>query len=202
MENRKEHWERIYSSKQQHEVSWTQAVPHTSLNFIHDAGLPQDAPILDVGGGDSRLVDFLLDEGYTNITVLDISAHALEKAKTRLGERADKVQWVVSDILEYRPSHTFAVWHDRAAFHFLTDDAQVEHYRSLLRRYASAHVITGTFSDQGPTKCSNLSVRQYTEETLQQVLAVDFDKQRCITVDHVTPFDTKQNFLFCHYKKR
>src|SRR5688572_18545901 len=120
MTNRQEHWEKIYSTKSPQEVSWTQATPTTSLNFIHSFGLSLDSPIIDIGGGESRLVDYLLDEGFTNITVLDISTIALEKAQQRLGSRANKVKWIVSDITEFEPQEHYKVWHDRATFHFLT----------------------------------------------------------------------------------
>ena len=120
MEESKQHWEKIYASKQPNEVSWTQTVPVTSLAFVHQARLPKSAQIIDIGGGDSTLVDFLLNEGFENITVLDISATALDKAKKRLGDKAKKILWVVSDITSFKPSSTYDVWHDRATFHFLT----------------------------------------------------------------------------------
>ena len=128
MDNFKGHWENIYSSKSSSEVSWTQNVPTTSLNFLHAFNLKKDASIIDVGGGESKFVDFLLNEGFTNVTVLDISEQAIEKTKTRLGERASMVIWIVSDITEYRPLQKFDMWHDRATFHFLTTKEQIEKY--------------------------------------------------------------------------
>jgi len=131
MKDHKEHWDRIYASHQSNELSWTQANPATSLNFIHSFNAAKDASIIDVGGGDSRLVDYLLEEGFTRITVLDISETSLNKAKLRLGEKATRVKWIVSDVLEFRSTQKFDVWHDRATFHFLTTNEQVEKYVQL-----------------------------------------------------------------------
>src|SRR5687767_15066192 len=114
------HWDTVYKTKSPDQVSWTQEVPTTSLDFIHSFGLKKTANIIDIGGGDSKLVDYLLAEGFENITVLDISAQALSKAKERLGDNAAKINWIVSDITEFEPDTTFDVWHDRATFHFLT----------------------------------------------------------------------------------
>lgn len=194
-------WDKIYSLKQSNEVSWTQAVPKTSLDFIHSFGLPKTAKIIDIGGGDSKLVDYLLDEGFENITVLDISAKALDRAKQRLGEKAQKINWVVSDITEYQPDTTFDVWHDRATFHFLTTDEQVAKYMDTARSSVSGFLTIGTFSDNGPEKCSGLQIKQYSEEKLTADLQNGFDKIRCVTEDHITPFDTTQNFLFCSFKR-
>jgi len=197
----KEHWENVYESKQPNEVSWTQAVPQTSLDFIHSFGINKTAQIIDVGGGDSQLVDCLLEEGYENITVLDISEKALEKAKKRLGKRAEMVNWVVSDITEYQPDRTFDVWHDRATFHFLTSSKQIEQYLEIAKQAVNGFLTIGTFSDSGPQKCSGLDVKQYTESELTLQLNKGFDKLKCITEDHITPFGTEQNFLFCSFKR-
>lgn len=197
----KNHWETVYSSKQPHEVSWTQEVPTTSLSFIHRFNVPKTASIIDVGGGDSKLVDCLLREGYENITVLDISEMALERARKRLGDKANKVAWVAADITEYVPNTSFDVWHDRATFHFLTTAEQIAQYLAIARKSVSQYMAIGTFSDKGPAKCSGLNIRKYSEQELQHELSADFEKIRCITEDHVTPFNTKQNFLFCSFKK-
>ena len=122
--DRKKHWETVYETKKPDQVSWSQEIPKTSLEFIHSFGLEKTAKIIDIGGGDSKLVDYLLDEGFENVTVLDISAKSLEKARNRLGEKANKVNWIVSDITEFEPNMTFDVWHDRATFHFLTTPEQ------------------------------------------------------------------------------
>jgi ubiquinone/menaquinone biosynthesis C-methylase UbiE len=198
-----EHWERIYATKNKEQVSWTQEVPTTSLGFIHSFNLAKDSSIIDVGGGESKLVDFLLDEGFTNITVLDISAKALVKTQARLGERAARVKWIVSDVTEFKPDHEYDVWHDRATFHFLTTKNQVEKYISLASRSLSkkGFLTIGTFSDAGPDKCSGLDVKQYSESDLEHILRTAFQKIRCLTEDHITPFKTIQNFLFCSFRK-
>lgn len=196
-----EYWDKIYSTKQSNQVSWTQQVPKTSLDFIHSFGLPKTAKIIDVGGGDSKLVDYLLDEGFENITVLDISAKALEKAKNRLGEKGKRVNWVISDITEFNPSITYDVWHDRATFHFLTTSEQVTKYMDTARKSINGYLTIGTFSKNGPDKCSGLDIKQYSEETLTAELKDGFDKLRCVTEDHMTPFETTQNFLFCSFKR-
>jgi len=189
------HWDTVYETKNPDQVSWTQEVPKTSLDFIHSFGLTKAAKIIDIGGGDSKLADYLLDEGFENITVLDISAKALDKAKQRLGDKANKINWVVTDITEFEPDTTFDVWHDRATFHFLTTSEQVAKYMDTARKSVNGYLTIGTFSDNGPEKCSGLTIKQYSEETLTTELKNGFDKLRCITEDHTTPFETKQNFF-------
>jgi cyclopropane fatty-acyl-phospholipid synthase-like methyltransferase len=198
----KQHWEAVYETKNPDQVSWTQDVPAISLDFIHSFGLAKDAKIIDIGGGDSKLVDFLLDEGFENITVLDISEKALEKSQQRLGSKAKKVNWIVSDITKFVPPTTYDLWHDRAAFHFLTTDEQVEKYIAAARNCVNRFMTIGTFSENGPAKCSGLEVRQYSEEKLTAALHNGFDKMRCITEYHTTPFNTTQNFLFCSFKRQ
>jgi hypothetical protein len=195
------HWDTVYKTKDPNQVSWTQDFPKTSLDFIHSFGLTKTAKIIDIGGGDSKLVDYLLDEGFENITVLDISAQALDKAKKRLGDKAQKINWVVSDITEFQPDRTFDVWHDRATFHFLTTGEQIAKYLDTARNSVSGFLTIGTFSDNGPEKCSGLQIKQYSEEKLTTELQNGFDKLRCITEDHTTPFDSIQNFLFCSFKR-
>ncbi|SEM61713.1 Methyltransferase domain-containing protein [Chitinophaga rupis] len=201
MDERKKHWEQVYQTKSPGQVSWTQAVPQTSLDFIKDTAVSKNARIIDIGGGDSKLVDFLISEGYEQLTVLDISEKALERAKSRLGKDASKVNWIVSDIVEFKPKETYDLWHDRATFHFLTTPAQISAYLELAGKSVRQYLIVGTFSNGGPEKCSGLPIRQYSEAALQQTLAKDFQKIKCITEDHVTPFDTVQNFTFCSFKK-
>ena len=195
------HWDTVYKTKGPNQVSWTQEIPKTSLDFIHSFGLTKTAKIIDIGGGDSKLVDYLLDEGFENITVLDISTQALDKAKKRLGDKAQKINWVVSDITEFQPDTTFDVWHDRATFHFLTTGEQVSKYLNTARNSVSGFLTIGTFSDNGPEKCSGLQTKQYSEEKLTAELQNGFEKLRCLTEDHITPFDTSQNFLFCSFKR-
>ena len=167
MENSiKKHWENVYETKNPEQVSWTQEIPKTSLNLIHSFGLDKKAKIIDIGGGDSKLVDFLLEEGYENITVLDISEKAIEKAQLRLGSKADKVNWIVSDITQFNPTTQYDIWHDRAAFHFLTTEVDINKYVKTIEKSVSKHLIVGTFSENGPQKCSGLEIKQYSQETL------------------------------------
>jgi cyclopropane fatty-acyl-phospholipid synthase-like methyltransferase len=201
-EELKEHWEHVYITKQPHEVSWTQDVPQTSLDFIHSFNVSKDASIIDIGGGDSKLVDFLLEEGYENLTVLDISEAALNRSKERLGDKASKVKWIVSDISEFTTTNQYDIWHDRAAFHFLTAHNQIQKYVSTARNAVKGYAVIGTFSENGPKKCSGLDIKQYSEAELQDELSKGFVKIKCIREDHLTPFDTKQNFLFCSFKKK
>lgn len=202
MTDNKQHWEKIYTEKQPNEVSWTQDIPETSLAFLRETELPKSARIIDIGGGDSKLVDFLLAAGYENITVLDISEKALERAKERLGPLAGKVTWIVSDITTFEPAGHYDWWHDRAAFHFLTTTEQIDKYVNTAKRAVKGYLTIGTFSVDGPTKCSGLTIKQYDEAALQQQWSDGFTKVKCITEDHLTPFNTKQHFLFCTFKAR
>jgi 2-polyprenyl-3-methyl-5-hydroxy-6-metoxy-1,4-benzoquinol methylase len=201
MRSQKEHWEKVYQAKQPNEVSWTQEVPKTSLAFIHSFNLPTTAKIIDAGGGDSKLVDHLLEEGFTDITILDISANAIEKAKKRLGSKSQKVKWIVSDITEFDPSTDFDLWHDRATFHFLTTREQVTKYAEIAKSCVTGYLIISTFSATGPKRCSGLDIKQYSEDGLCNEFKNEFEKIRCVTEDHVTPFNTMQNFLFCAFKR-
>ena len=202
MENSiKKHWENVYETKNPEQVSWTQEIPKTSLNLIHSFGLDKKAKIIDIGGGDSKLVDFLLEEGYENITVLDISEKAIEKAQLRLGSKADKVNWIVSDITQFAPATQYDIWHDLAAFHFLTTEVDINKYVKTIEKSVSKHLIIGTFSENGPQKCSGLEIKQYSQETLEKLFQKDFQVIECFTEDHTTPFDTKQNFIYCSLKR-
>lgn len=200
MVTNKEHWENVYSTKQPHEVSWTQEVPTTSLSFIKWFNLPKDASIIDIGGGDSKLVDFLLAEGFTDVTVLDISEQALQRAKDRLGKEAEKITWIVADVTNFNPFKMYDLWHDRAAFHFLTSSEQIQKYVDIASHSVNKFLLIGTFSHNGPTKCSGLKIKQYDENELEQQLLQGFTKIQCTTEDHITPFNTKQNFVFCSFK--
>ncbi len=199
---RKNHWETVYETKQPNEVSWTQENPKTSLDFIHETRLDKRAKIIDIGGGDSKLVDYLLEEGYENISVLDISANALERAKKRLGENAKKVNWIVSDITEFKPETAYDIWHDRATFHFLTTSEQINKYSEITQKWINGFLIIGTFSENGPKKCSGLDIKQYSETAIENQFSDNFKKLKCIAEDHITPFETKQNFTFCLFEKR
>ncbi|WP_303920221.1 trans-aconitate 2-methyltransferase [Draconibacterium sediminis] len=201
--DRKKHWEEIYKSKNTAEVSWFQASPTTSLQFVKEFNLPLSARIIDVGGGDSFMVDRLLEMGYWNITVLDISETAIQKAQQRLGEKADTVTWIVADAAGFQPTETYDFWHDRAAFHFLTEKQEISNYVDTIRSYVKpgGYLVLGTFSEQGPTKCSGIEIKQYSENTMTSLLTDFFNKIRCISVDHKTPFNTLQNFIFCSFRR-
>jgi 2-polyprenyl-3-methyl-5-hydroxy-6-metoxy-1,4-benzoquinol methylase len=201
--NSKEHWEKIYNTRPLTEVSWYQTAPTESLDFIREFQIKKDAAIIDVGGGDSYLADYLVEDGYTNITVLDISEAAINRAKKRLGAKAGLINWVVCDITEYKPGRQFDLWHDRAAFHFLTTEEQVNKYLAIANKAirAAGRIVIGTFSENGPAKCSGLPIKQYSESALTTLIKNWFQKIKCIHTDHITPFNTIQNFLFCSFKK-
>ena len=156
--DRTSHWEKVYETKSSNQVSWTQEYPKTSFEIIQSFELPKTARIIDVGGGDSKLVDCLLDAGYEEVTILDISEKALLRAQKRLGDKASKVNWVVSDITRFKPDRPFDVWHDRAAFHFLTEGEQISQYVALASKCVKGYLSVGTFSKQGPFKCSGLNL--------------------------------------------
>jgi ubiquinone/menaquinone biosynthesis C-methylase UbiE len=199
---RQAHWNKVYETKRPDEVSWTQKVPETSLDLIRSFNLDKKAKIIDVGGGDSRLTDYLITEGYENITVLDVSLKAIERAKLRLGENANKIKWIVCDIINFEPQTIYDVWHDRATFHFLTTDEEIKKYIKTVERCVKSFVIVATFSTSGPNKCSGLPVKQYNDKMLTAAFEESFQKIRCFTQDHLTPFNTLQNFLFCSFRRR
>lgn len=200
----KEHWEKVFKTKPSDQVSWFQPYPKTSVEFVDLFNLPPDAAILDVGAGDSHFVDALIEKGYSNIHVLDISEAALDKAKVRLGEKAKLVNWIVSDIMDYQPDTPFDLWHDRAAFHFLTSEESIEKYISIAECYIrpGGYLILGTFSEEGPTHCSGLEIKRYNENSMSHRFERSFERIKCIREDHVTPSNTKQNFLFCSFMKK
>lgn len=200
---RKDHWENIYQTKPLSEVSWYERVPQTSINIMEELDLPKSAAIIDIGGGDSLLADHLLALGYTNISVLDISSAAIERAKLRLGPKAVLVKWIISDMLLFNGAEKFDVWHDRAAFHFLTDPQDQQLYLSTVNKNLKddGYLVLGTFSVNGPEKCSNLPVQQYSELTLIMLFSRYFKKIKCYIKDHVTPFQTMQQFIFCIFQK-
>jgi ubiquinone/menaquinone biosynthesis C-methylase UbiE len=200
--NRKQHWETLYQTKALEEVSWYQPSPETSLQLIEIISLPKEARIIDVGGGDSFLVDHLLDLGFKNLSVLDVSEAALQRAQQRLGDQARNVQWICADVTQFQPERIYDLWHDRAAFHFLTNKNEIQHYvhtatQALL---PGGHLIIGTFSEQGPKKCSGIAIQQYSETSLLQQFSPYFSLKNSMYIDHPTPFGTLQNFLFCTFK--
>ncbi|MDV3779422.1 SAM-dependent methyltransferase [Elizabethkingia anophelis] len=201
--NRKSHWENIYESKPLETVSWYQPNPETSLHFVHQFNLPKTAKIIDIGGGDSFFVDHLLELDYEDITVLDISNAAIQRAKERLGSKSDRIKWIVSDVSDFIPTEQYDFWHDRAAFHFLTDKNEIENYVETTTKAIPQNgiLVIGTFSKQGPTKCSGIEIKQYSEQTMTDLFQNHFQKIGCITIDHTTPSETNQNFVFCSFRK-
>ena len=197
----KKHWENVYQNKTQEQVSWTQKFPKTSLDLIAQFDVDLSGKIIDVGGGDGHLVDFLIDEGYENISVLDISSKAIERAKDRLADKGQNIHWITSNILDFMPETRYDVWHDRAAFHFLTSEKDINTYINLVGEFAN-HIVLGTFSKNGPLKCSGLPISQYNAEDLQALLKSDFELVSSHYEDHTTPFDTQQNFLFCSFRRK
>ncbi len=200
----KTHWETVFETKTETEFSWFQEYPKTSVDFLELFDLPLDANIIDIGGGDSHFVDALIAKGYTNIYVLDISAKALDRARTRLGEKAALVHWIESDVVDFKPDIQFDFWHDRAAFHFLTSEDKIDTYVQLAENSIrkNGYLILGTFSIDGPRKCSGLEIKQYTEASLSDRFEIKFDRIKCIHEEHLTPFNTTQNFVFCSFKRK
>lgn len=200
----KQHWENVFTTKASNEVSWFQEYPKTSIEFLELFKLPLTANIIDIGGGDSNLVDTLLGKGYKNIWVLDISEAALERAKNRLGEKASLVHWIVTDVTEFEPPVQYDFWHDRAAFHFLTSNDAINKYVAIAEEAISdkGYLVLGTFSENGPEKCSGLQIQQYNEASMSARFEIAFYRIKCITEDHTTPFNTVQNFLFCSFQKK
>lgn len=201
--DQKKHWEEIYQTKDLNELSWYQPTPETSLAFFKQFKVPSNAKIIDIGGGDSFLVDHLIDNGYQDITVLDISETAIKKAKKRLGTRAKMVKWIVEDVTNFTPPEKYDFWHDRAAFHFLTNEQEISNYLQTAQQsiHPNGVLVIGTFSENGPKKCSGIEIKQYSASTMTQLLSNFFEKIECKTINHNTPFNTIQNFVFCSFRK-
>jgi ubiquinone/menaquinone biosynthesis C-methylase UbiE len=197
----KQHWEQIYSSKASDSVSWFQEHAAQSLRLIHNTNLGQNAAIIDVGGGASRLVDDLVAEGYTDLTVLDLSSAALAVAKERLSKKAAAVCWQQGDITRAAfPVHRFDIWHDRAVFHFLTDPTDRKAYVEQVMRAVrpGGHVIIATFAEDGPEKCSGLPVMRYKPDTLHAEFGSAFQLLEHEKESHYTPSGTVQQFVYCY----
>ena len=204
MSERSSHWDKVYATKGEAELSWFQDSPSTSLAMIRAANSEREAAIVDIGGGASRLVDVLLQDGYRNVSVLDLSANALDAAKKRIGTAASMVDWIVADATTWQPAKTYDVWHDRAAFHFLTDPrdraAYVERLRSAVA--PNGHVIIATFAPDGPEKCSGLPVQRHDSASLAAELGPDFELVETRSETHRTPWDSTQAFQFSRFQRR
>jgi len=195
---RKDHWERVYKKLSPSEVGWYQAYPERSLKLINNTGAATDSRIIDVGGGTSKLSEHLLDQGYTNLTVLDISGNSINKAKSQLREKSTGITWIEADITKYSFKEQYDVWHDRAVFHFLTKIEDRKSYLNSLNLSLklNGHLIIATFSLDGPPKCSGIPVVRYSPETLQNELGENFKPVETFAEEHVTPSAVPQNFIY------
>ena len=202
--NKKQHWENVFATKKETEVSWYQEKPETSLQFFERNNIPKTAKILEIGGGDSYLIDNLLEQDYESLTLLDISENAIERIKKRLGEKSEKVRFIVSDILDFSSIEKFDVIHDRASFHFLTKEEDIQKYATLLSDILGENGLyfVGTFSESGPLKCSGLEITQYSTEKFLKIFGTHFSLLHSFEEVHKTPFETTQNFIFCEFQKK
>lgn len=197
----REHWDAVYRVKGSDHVSWFKPHLDRSLAFLEAAGVSQTAHVIDVGGGASTFVDDLLDRGYTNISVLDLSGAALDAARARLGERASRVQWIHADVTEVQlPAATYDFWHDRAVFHFLRDPLARARYVASVRRSLKpgGHIVVATFGPHGPEKCSGLEVMRFTPDALHAEFGSDFARLADATEIHKTPWGAEQEFVYCY----
>lgn len=201
--DRKNHWDNFYNTKPLDQSSWYQPVPDTSLAIMDLLQIPLTARIIDVGAGDSFFVDYLLDRGYRNITVVDISEAAVKRAQQRLATRSGMVKWIIADAADFHPTEEYDFWHDRAAFHFLTLDEEIKKYIDSAQKHIrpGGYLVIGTFSENGPEICSGIHIRQYSEKSMTQVTKSFFEKVNCFTVDHHTPSGSIQNFIFCIFRR-
>ena len=199
---RQAHWENVYTTKSENEVSWFQQRPAPSLDLIVQAGATRESAIIDIGGGASRLVDNLVEQGFEDVTVLDLSAAALAAARNRLGAAAQRVRWIVADATSWEPARAYDIWHDRAAFHFLTDADDRDAYIARLGRglRIGGHAIIATFALDGPEKCSGLPVARYDSAGLGRTLGAAFELIHTERHEHATPWDSRQNFQFSIFR--
>lgn len=197
-------WDNVYGSKSEKEVSWFQENPAKSLELIEELNLAPNDGVIDIGGGDSHLMDHLLMKGFRNLSVLDISSTALEKAKARLGDRASLVKFIASDITKFDPVEKYKLWHDRATFHFLTSLEDVEKYLKIANRAVAddGYLIVSTFSKTGPEKCSGLPISQYSDVDLKALFGRYFSNIKCFEDTHKTPWGAEQNFVYCGFRRR
>jgi len=197
------HWDDVYSKKKEYDVSWFQESPSPSIELIDFVSAEQKSEIIDIGGGASRFVDHLVLQGYTTVTVLDLSSKALDSAKARLGNCSRLVEWIVADVTSWEPTNYYDVWHDRAAFHFLTESACQKAYAERLWRALrpGGYAIIGTFGLNGPTKCSSLPVVRHSSNSLGEIFGPDFRLVDSRGHDHVTPGGSIQQFQFSTFQK-
>lgn len=203
--NRKSHWENVYATKAFDQVSWYREHLDASLKMILGTDVSKEAALIDVGGGSSTLVDDLLESGFVDVTVLDISGQALNVAKKRLGQRSSNVKWLEGDVTRMElPENRFSVWHDRAVFHFLTDPDDRRKYVELVKHSVKTggHVIIASFGPGGPMKCSGLDVVRYSRDSMHDEFGDDFELVDSLEETHHTPFGTDQEFIYCYCQIR
>ena len=200
---RQAHWENVYGTKGEKEVSWFQDSPTISLDLIDATGVVKGASILDIGGGASRLVDALLEQGFESLTVLDLSEKALATTRARLGRKAANVRWIVADVTKWKPAESYDVWHDRAAFHFLMEPHDRAAYAERLREAVrlGGHVIIGTFAPDGPERCSGLPVMRHDAVSLGETFGRSFELMETRRHDHQTPMGGIQRFQFSRFRR-
>lgn len=197
------YWNKVYETKGEADVSWFQSNPEPSLEFIRRYAPDRSAAIIDIGGGASRLVDYLWVDGFRNLTVLDLSSEAIAIARHRIGNHGDSIKWIVSDATTWHPDDIYDLWHDRAVFHFLTEsDDQSAYIRNLKRALKiGGYLVIGTFALDGPEKCSGLPVMRHSSQTLQNLLGSEFELIESRKHDHQTPFQSIQSFQYCVFKR-
>ncbi len=197
------HWNKIYNTKKADEVGWFQPNPTPSLGMLKTSGFNKNISIIDIGGGDSYFAEHLLNLGYKNITVLDVSELAIERAKKRIGEKAKNIKWICSNILDFKPTEKYDLWHDRAVFHFLTKISDIKVYKQLAHDSLKekSKLMLATFSELGPDSCSGLAVTQYSESSLYKLFQPELHMVRWHYYDHKTPSKTKQNYLYSCFSK-
>lgn len=196
-------WNNIYKSKTESKMSWFQESPEKSLELIKELGIDFSEKIIDIGGGDSKLVDHLLDLGFRDVSILDISQEALDKAKMRLQGKNNPIKFITSDITKFRPTEKYKLWHDRATFHFLTEKSQIDKYLQIASQAIEedGFLVVSTFSKNGPEKCSGLPITQYSDVDLKQLFGKNFTNIKCFEDIHTTPWNTTQSFVYCGFKK-
>lgn len=204
MNDKKQHWDKVYSENTPTEVSWYEPMPEVSLNLIKGLQLEKDAAIIDIGGGDSYLAEFLVAQDYTDVTVVDISSKAIERAKERMCEKADLITWIVADASDFNPEKQYDLWHDRGTFHFFTDTTRKEAYLRTLKQAIKpgGYLILATFSEKGPATCAGLEIQRYAVGDLQKLFLEEFNVLSGANVDHITPSGATQNFTFCSFQKK
>lgn len=201
--DRMKYWDEVYSSRPSTELGWYQQIPEVSLEMIHSLDLESDQGIIDIGGGDSLLPEFLLDLGFTDLNLLDISENAIQRSRLRMGTLAEKVNWINSDVVDFKPGRGYDLWHDRACFHFLTCESEVLSYAELATEAIrpGGYLILGAFAQDGPEKCSGLAVQRYGREELEQVF-IGFELQEHRYLVHQTPSGFDQHYIFCLFKRK